>query len=52
MDARANSAKQALRDGGLTSNLSSAGHGETSPGASNNTTAGRARNRLVRVVVK
>ncbi|MBH0182488.1 MAG: hypothetical protein HP490_12670 [Nitrospira sp.] len=52
MDARANSAEQALRDGGLTSNLSSAGHGETNPVASNNTAAGRAKNRRVEVVIK
>ena len=30
-DARANSAAQALRDGGVSSNLSAAGHGDTNP---------------------
>jgi chemotaxis protein MotB len=51
-DARAQSAEQALREGGLTSNLSSAGHGETDPVASNKTADGRAKNRRVEVVVK
>jgi chemotaxis protein MotB len=51
-DARAESAAQALRDGGVTSNLSAAGHGETNPVASNNTTEGRAKNRRVEVIVK
>ena len=30
-DARANSAAQALRDGGVSSNLSAAGHGDSNP---------------------
>jgi chemotaxis protein MotB len=51
-DARANSAAQALRDGGVSSNLSSAGHGDSNPIASNNTAAGRAKNRRVEVIVK
>jgi chemotaxis protein MotB len=51
-DARAHSAEQALRDGGVSSNLSAAGHGETNPVASNKTAEGRAKNRRVEVVVK
>ena len=51
-DARAESAAQALRAGGVTSNLSAAGHGETNPIASNNTADGRAKNRRVEVIVK
>lgn len=50
-DARAASAAQALRDGGV-SNLTAAGHGEHDPVASNNTAAGRAKNRRVEVVIK
>lgn len=51
-DARAESAAQALRDGGVASNLSAAGHGESNPVASNNTADGRAKNRRVEVIVK
>ncbi|THJ25037.1 MAG: hypothetical protein CAF45_002710 [Nitrospira sp. CG24E] len=51
-DARAESAAQALRDGGVSSNLSAAGHGDSDPIASNNTPAGRAKNRRVEVIVK
>ncbi|HEX5646104.1 MAG TPA: OmpA family protein, partial [Nitrospira sp.] len=51
-DARAESAAQALRDGGVTSNLSAAGHGESNPVASNKTADGRAKNRRVEVIVK
>jgi len=51
-DARANSAAQALKDGGVSSNLSAAGHGDSNPIASNNTPAGRAKNRRVEVIVK
>jgi len=51
-DARANSAAQALRDGGVSNNLSAAGHGDSNPVASNNTAAGRAKNRRVEVIVK
>ena len=51
-DARANSAAQALRDGGVSSNLSAEGHGDSNPIASNNTPAGRAKNRRVEVIVK
>lgn len=50
-DARANSAAQALRDGGVSSNLSAAGHGDSNPIAGNNTAAGRAKNRRVEVRV-
>jgi chemotaxis protein MotB len=50
-DARANSAAQALRDGGVAS-LTAAGHGESDPIASNSTATGRAKNRRVEVVVK
>ena len=51
-DARATSAAQALRDGGVSSNLSAEGHGDSNPIASNNTPAGRAKNRRVEVIVK
>ena len=51
-DARAESAAQALRDGGVSSNLSAAGHGDSNPVANNNTAAGRAKNRRVEVIVK
>ena len=51
-DARANSAAKALRDGGVSSNLSAAGHGDSDPVASNDTPAGRAKNRRVEIVVK
>lgn len=50
-EARANSAVQALRDGGLTSDLSAAGYGEGNPVASNKTAEGRAKNRRVEVIV-
>ena len=48
-DARANNAAQALRDGGVSSNLSAEGHGDSDPIASNSTAAGRAKNRRVEV---
>ncbi len=50
-DARAESAAQALRDGGV-ANLTASGHGETNPVASNNTAGGRAKNRRVEVIVQ
>jgi chemotaxis protein MotB len=51
-DARAYSAARTLRDGGVNTNLSAAGHGDSNPIASNNTPAGRAKNRRVEVIVK
>lgn len=51
-DARANSAAQALRDGGVSANLSAVGHGDSNPIASNKTADGRAKNRRVEVIVK
>ena len=51
-DARANSAAEALKDGGVSTNLSAAGHGDSNPIASNNTADGRAKNRRVEVIVK
>jgi chemotaxis protein MotB len=51
-EARANSAAQALRDGGVSSNLTAAGHGDSNPVASNNTADGRAKNRRVEVIIK
>lgn len=50
-DARADHAAQALRDGGVSSHLSSAGHGDSNPVSSNNTAAGRAKNRRVEIIV-
>ena len=51
-DARAYSAARALRVGGVSTNLSAAGHGDSNPIASNNTADGRAKNRRVEVIVK
>jgi len=51
-EARANSAARALRDGGVSTNLSAGGHGDSDPVASNDTPAGRAKNRRVEIVVK
>lgn len=50
-EARAKSALQALEDGGLTSNVSAEGHGDSNPIGSNNTAAGRAKNRRVEVSI-
>ena len=50
--ARAYSAARALQDGGVSSNLSAAGHGDSNPIAGNNTADGRAKNRRVEVIVK
>jgi chemotaxis protein MotB len=50
-DARADRAAQALRDGGVSSHLSSAGHGDSNPVASNDTAVGRAKNRRVEIIV-
>jgi chemotaxis protein MotB len=50
--ARAYSAARALRDGGVSNNLSAAGHGDSNPIANNNMDAGRAKNRRVEVIVK
>jgi chemotaxis protein MotB len=50
--ARAYSAARALRDGGVSTNLSAAGHGDSNPIATNNTADGRAKNRRVEVIVK
>jgi chemotaxis protein MotB len=49
--ARADNAAQALRDGGVSSHLSSVGHGDSNPVASNNTVVGRAKNRRVEIIV-
>ena len=50
--ARAYSAARALRDGGVSTNLSAAGHGDSNPIASNNPADGRTKNRRVEVIVK
>jgi chemotaxis protein MotB len=50
-NARADSAAQALRDGGVSSQVSAAGHGDSHPVASNDTAEGRAKNRRVEIIV-
>ena len=50
-DARANRAAQALRNGGVSGNLSAEGHGDSAPIGSNETPAGRAANRRVEIIV-
>ena len=50
-DARANSAAQALRDGGVRANLEAAGYGDSNPIATNTTATGRAKNRRVEILV-
>ena len=50
-DARANSAAQALREGGVSANLDAAGYGDSNPIASNTTATGRAKNRRVEIMV-
>jgi chemotaxis protein MotB len=50
-DARANSAAQALRDGGVSANLEAAGYGDSNPIATNTTATGRAKNRRVEIIV-
>ena len=50
-DARANSAAQALRDGGVSANLEAAGYGGRNPIATNTTATGRAKNRRVEIIV-
>ena len=50
-DARANSAAQVLRDGGVTANLWADGYGDSNPIASNTTAIGRAKNRRVEIIV-
>jgi outer membrane protein OmpA-like peptidoglycan-associated protein len=50
-DAHANSAAQALRDGGVSVNLWADGYGDSNPIASNATATGRAKNRRVEISV-
>lgn len=50
-DARAKNTVQALREGRVNSHLSVAGHGNSDPIASNNTAAGRAKNRRIEIIV-
>ena len=50
-DAHANSAAQALRDGGVSVNLCADGYGDSNPIASNATATGRAKNRRAEISV-
>jgi hypothetical protein len=50
-DAHANSAAQALRDGGVSVNLWADGYGGSNPIASNATATGRAKNRRVEISI-
>jgi len=50
-EARANSAAEALRDGGVSANLWADGYGDSNPIATNTTATGRAKNRRVEILI-
>ena len=50
-DARASRAAQALRDGGVNTNLWADGYGDSNPIAPNSTADGRAKNRRIEIIV-